>query len=356
MLKKSFNITTSSINKDIFSKNLFNPKKPLRDYDKEMTAAERFGGRNLKGLPRLGSGRDREVFALDKDKVLKMAKNPGGLTQNTGERDLQYLDMGTLHEQGKDYVVMKRQQPLSKEGKQKLAAIRKVASEHSPMSPSYRTDVSSDLSREDSPLHSAGIGTDILDFQPNPQEVFANRQWGEDDEGNLVLLDGGALQDDVSLRRYRVKDFEQVRRMDPEREPWQLKDWREVQRDRQQFRDKGNYIEQDEQSKDMRFDGQIRQRYPKETMIVWTSTDKALKDHSIVDGDDYDITIKRNQIGNRLENAQNFISTKEYQDEYNGGFEPPLVNTKGSVTDGRHRLLALKNLGYTEIPLEVIKK
>jgi len=83
---------------------------PFRDNQKasKMSAAKRFGGRNLKGLKKLGSGRDRNVYALDKDKVLKVAKNPGGLTQNTGEQDIEFLGMGKQYESGLDYTVMKK--------------------------------------------------------------------------------------------------------------------------------------------------------------------------------------------------------------------------------------------------------
>jgi hypothetical protein len=64
---------------------------PFRYNDaSKMTAARRFGGQNLKRLKKLGQGRDRTVYALDKDKVLKVAKNPGGLTQNTYEKDLDW--------------------------------------------------------------------------------------------------------------------------------------------------------------------------------------------------------------------------------------------------------------------------
>jgi len=44
----------------------------------------------------------------DKDKVLKVAKNPGGLTQNTGEQDIEFLGMGKQYESGLDYTVMKK--------------------------------------------------------------------------------------------------------------------------------------------------------------------------------------------------------------------------------------------------------
>jgi len=209
---------------------------PFRDQSKaeQMTAARRFGGQNIKGFQKLGQGRDRVVYALDKDKVLKVAKNPGGLTQNTSESDLVYLGMGEQLEYGKDYVVMKRQQPLSKEGRQKLAKVRKFTDENI-KNIGYRHDLSP-LLNDDSVLDQVGIGKDILDFQPNPKEVFANRQWGEDEQGNLVLLDGGALQDTRSLSKFRVKDYKS--------EDWQYQEWQDVQQQRKQFKDKGNYDKQ----------------------------------------------------------------------------------------------------------------
>jgi len=61
--------------------------KPLRQ-DIDITAARRFGGDNLKNLPKVGEGRDREVLELpEQDVVVKIAKNPGGLQQNVSEGD-----------------------------------------------------------------------------------------------------------------------------------------------------------------------------------------------------------------------------------------------------------------------------
>lgn len=241
--------------------NPFSPMRqdfsPFRDQTKaeQMSAARRFGGQNLKGLQRLGQGRDRVVYALDKDKVLKVAKNPGGLTQNTAESDLNWLGLGEEIETGMDYVVARRNNPLSQRNKRKLAKIRKTYRDE------YNNNgqrIVNDWGRNDAPIqlvrHSerfsgdnsvldeAGIGQDILNYDFNPHELFANRQWGEDNEGNLALNDGGALQDNDSLRKHRVKDFQQVANMDREKEPpWQLKDWNEVQRQRKQYREKGNY-------------------------------------------------------------------------------------------------------------------
>src|SRR6056297_1940303 len=211
----------------------------------QMTAARRFGGQNLKGLKKLGQGRDRAVYALDKDKVLKVAKNPGGLTQNTSENDLEFLGMGKHYETGLDYAVMGRNKPLSPKSKRKLAKVRKTVSEHdgSKLSPSYNSYVKMELSKDDSSLNESGIGTDILNYDFNPDELFANRQWGEDNEGNLVLNDGGALQDNDSLKKHKVKDFND--------NDWQTKEWRDTINQRRQYKNKGSF-----ESRDMNRDGQ----------------------------------------------------------------------------------------------------
>ena len=208
----------------------------------EMTAARRFGGQNLKGLKKLGQGRDRVVFALDKDKVLKVAKNPGGLTQNTSEGDVEFLDLGKHYETGLDYAVMQRNEPLSQKNKRQLREIRKQAEEAS--SGYANDDIRGPLSEEKGALAKSSIGTGVLDFGFNHRELFANRQWGQDKEGNLKLNDGGALQDNVSLRRHRIKDFQQVANIDRNKAPpWQLKDWNETQNQRRQFKTKGSYKE-----------------------------------------------------------------------------------------------------------------
>lgn len=210
----------------------FTPLKWNKDKTAELTAAKRLGGRNLASLQLLGSGRDRAVYALDKDKVIKIAKNPCGLTQNTSESDLNWLELGEEIETGKDYVVAKRNLPLSKEGKRKLATVRKDVFENYNKYSNNGMSVQAYLSRDDSSLDEAGITKDILNYDFTPTELFANRQWGEDEEGNLRLNDGGALQASNSLSKHRVKDFSN--------KDWQSKEWQEVQQQRKQYKDEGN--------------------------------------------------------------------------------------------------------------------
>jgi len=214
----------------------------------KLSAAKRFGGQNnLNNLKKIGSGRDRTVYALDKDKVIKIAKNPGGLTQNTSESDLEYLEMGKHYETGLDYTVMRRNNPLSQKNKIHLRNIRKDINTVPQSYGGFNNDannriaIRTHLSEDDSSLDKANINKDILNYDFNSQELFANRQWGEDADGVLALNDGGALQDETSIKRYRVKDFQQVANIDRNKAPpWQLEEWQQTQNQRQQFRNKGN--------------------------------------------------------------------------------------------------------------------
>jgi len=87
-------------------------------------------GKNLARLERLGQGRDRTVYALDKDKVIKVAKNPGGLTQNMSESELDWPTGQIKHyETGLDYAVMERAQPPGEATKTALRHLKKARDE-----------------------------------------------------------------------------------------------------------------------------------------------------------------------------------------------------------------------------------
>jgi len=77
----------------------------------KITAAKRFGLKTISKLKVLGQGADRKVYALDKNKVLKVATNLRGLRQNAYEETLWKEGQIKHYETGKDYVVMERVQP-----------------------------------------------------------------------------------------------------------------------------------------------------------------------------------------------------------------------------------------------------
>lgn len=109
----------------------------------------------------------------------------------------------------------------------------------------------------------------------------------------------------------------------------------------------------------------------KSSALVYVSPSKVLLQHR-KDNPDFDVINRKNQIGNRVERAKEFI--KQYaQDQrpmdprtgerYDYGskvtFEPSdvaMYNGKLSFGDGRHRMLAAMQLGLTAVPVEVPKE
>jgi hypothetical protein len=108
--------------------------------------------------------------------------------------------------------------------------------------------------------------------------------------------------------------------------------------------------------------------YPNENVLVLVDIDKFL-DKFKIDSPEYFIGVDTTQpfSTNRIEKASDYISKygddnrwinpkSGERDEYEVVFEPTLAsiyNGKLGVTDGRHRMVALKKLGYTHAYIEV---
>ncbi|MEN6621540.1 MAG: hypothetical protein ABFD50_08340, partial [Smithella sp.] len=103
--------------------------------------------------------------------------------------------------------------------------------------------------------------------------------------------------------------------------------------------------------------------------IVFVDTDKILEKHA-QDQPDYDITKKKNQIGNRVGNAEKYLSDYATGDNRllnpktgnrtnnKATFSPSIVQFNGdkiSFQDGRHRILSAKNMGFKTVAVEVPK-
>lgn len=112
-------------------------------------------------------------------------------------------------------------------------------------------------------------------------------------------------------------------------------------------------------------------RYPEKNTIVFVDVDKVLNRHGI-DNPEFDIRNKKYKIGNRVEKAKDYI--KNYIDDERWihprtgqrqgdkhskmNFEPSVAsinNGKLGFEDGRHRILAAKELGLKTVALEVPK-
>ena len=107
---------------------------------------------------------------------------------------------------------------------------------------------------------------------------------------------------------------------------------------------------------------------PKKNTLVYVSPEKLLK-RAAIDNPSFDITNKENQIGSRLEKAKqfliNYVNDTRYinpvnkeRKSYHVTFEPSIVylyNDKIGFEDGRHRVLAAKELGLSVVGIEVPK-
>lgn len=116
-------------------------------------------------------------------------------------------------------------------------------------------------------------------------------------------------------------------------------------------------------------DVELSMRRPEKNEIVFVPVDALLEKHA-KDQPSYDITNPENRIKGRVEKAKEFI--KNYIKDQRAinpktsermkskvSFEPSVVdidvNGKISFEDGRHRVLAAKELGLTEVPIEISK-
>ena len=102
--------------------------------------------------------------------------------------------------------------------------------------------------------------------------------------------------------------------------------------------------------------------------LLFVDIDTLLKIHS-EDQPNYDILKKENQIGNRVEKAKEFIKNYINDDRIiipktgkrtniKVRFEPSIVyifNDKLSFEDGRHRVLAAKEMGLKKVAIEISK-
>jgi len=114
-------------------------------------------------------------------------------------------------------------------------------------------------------------------------------------------------------------------------------------------------------------DVKLTMRRPDKNEIIFVSADALLKQHA-KDQPSYDIQNIDNRIKGRVEKAKKFL--QDYLKDQRAinpktgermktkiSFEPSLVdvldNGKISFEDGRHRVLAAKELGISEVPIEV---
>ena len=185
----------------------------MRADPSELIAYKRFGKQNLQQLPRLGRGSDREVFALGKDKVIKIARTPRGLAQNEQERGLNDYFLPddrklNVFETGKDYVIAERAERNDKELRKFLKPIQKFS----------MNDFENKTGELQDTMEHLGL-SDYLDYDLIWNDFKAPRNWGLI-KGNPGLIDGGTLSLS-SIKKEKPHPYN--------------KEWEEIKREKRRF-------------------------------------------------------------------------------------------------------------------------
>ena len=194
----------------------------MRTDPQELIAYKRFGKQNLKQLPRLGRGSDREVFALGKDKVIKIARTSRGLAQNEQEQGLSDYFLPddrklNVFETGKDYVIAERAVRNDKELKKFLRPLKNFNVD----------DYQNKTSELQDTMEKLGL-SDYLNYDLAWNDFKSARNWGLV-KGNPSLIDGGTLSEkelgkyDLSSKRIEIN-------------PFYKQEWEEVKRERRRFK------------------------------------------------------------------------------------------------------------------------
>lgn len=308
-------VKKKKINSDIYTYNAFTPTHS----DDYLTAAKKFGARNLKRLPKIGEGRDRIVYALDQDKVLKVAKNPKGLEQNERERDLEYLEGLKHYESGKDFVVMERAQKPGRSTTTMLRGLRKAGMKPWEEDPGKLSEI----------FEKAGVSQEYLNYNLSSGDFLAKRNWGEKD-GVPVLIDAGTLSRE-STRPSKIKagPFGRGYSQDPE--------WREIQQERRAFKTSGKVYPHEED------------KYANKPMTPYPEATHALRDWPIADATSKDSTFvlaKEQDMPYNVKTKRTFM--------YTVGYDPNKIfiakGLQNIDTDKEHNVEAIARMtGHEEL-------
>ncbi len=158
-------------------------------------------------LHKIGEGSDRVVFTLNKDKVLKVAKNPRGLAQNAEEgKDVPLTPK--VVERGPDYVVVDSDANANRQKVwNKMRVLQKYSSEDF-------ENKNPELMKE---LEKLGI-KELVKFKNVAWgDIVKTSSWSMKD-GKLVLVDAGALSTDSVIKH---KEFDK-------KNPELVSEWRKL--------------------------------------------------------------------------------------------------------------------------------
>lgn len=162
---------------------------------------------------RIPGGTTRDVYDIGNDRVIKIAKNPRGLQQNAsiGYGDLRMLGglVPNIYEVGTDYIVVEKVPRNDKAVREFLKPLQKYDARDFNIRnrPVELTETMEEL----------GL-SDFLNYDLLWNDFKAARNWGQRADGTIVLVDEGALNENVTATS-AIPD-------------WARQEWAEVKRDR----------------------------------------------------------------------------------------------------------------------------
>jgi hypothetical protein len=162
---------------------------------------------DMVGKKKLPGGSGRDVFALN-GKVIKVATSPKGLQQNyaAGFGDFNFLDqrIAERFEEGDDYIIVEKVPRNDKA----VRAFLKPLKEFSPIDWEQKSGALQEAMVE------AGL-EDFLNYSLLWNDFTSYRNWGQRADGTFVLIDEGALSDDITVRsevpQWARRDWEAIK-------------------------------------------------------------------------------------------------------------------------------------------------
>ena len=179
---------------------------------KEEVAAEKFNLDELEVISKGGTGRIVYQHPTDKNKVIKVATSPRGLEQNAsvGFGDFNMLDgrITELFEKGLDYIVVEKVSRNDKVVNKYLKGLKSAYRENGVDRFGNVAPIVQEI------MQDKGL-IDFLNYNILWGDFLATRNWGVRKDGEVVLVDEGALNDKVfygsKIEEWAQKEWQQVK-------------------------------------------------------------------------------------------------------------------------------------------------
>jgi lysozyme len=162
---------------------------------------------NVSEYRKISGGSVRDVYQISNDKVVKVAKHPRGLEQNYLATDSFLMNnehWPEVFETGKDYVVAEYVPRNDKVANQYLKPLKKFTAQ----------DWNNKLPELQKAMEEMGLD-DFLNYNLLWNDFKSVRNWGVRKDGTVVLIDEGAISDQITatskIDNFTKQEWEDVK-------------------------------------------------------------------------------------------------------------------------------------------------